>query len=227
MLFKDFSAHGRVLATKVFVPAKYYQGKSVNHLGAFVEFATREAALHVMNTVREYRGVQTDIKWARKSLVESIKEQQQRLQETMEGRGSTDEAKDSTAENAASDNYVPPYGTVYTEVCTVDTFIQEQAWLWQQQIQSHYAAMGAPPAPPARPLPTPAPMLHASRASHPGSIPPSGVPMFLRHHPQSVHHHPAGMPIMPIMPILHQMTGYAVPVNEHVNEYNTGVPAYY
>ncbi len=174
VLYADFSGFGRVLATKVFVPKTSFQGKpdKVVHFGAFIEFATSEAAMGVMETLKEYRGVATGVKWAHRSLVESIKEVQQREvgneddereRETMQASTSGHGTPTSAAENAETSPGFVRYGTLYvTEDVVygqdkddddddkrshqdpVGSFIREQAQRWHQELRAYYAAGCAP-----------------------------------------------------------------------------------
>ena len=222
VLFEDFSAYGRVLATKVFVPLHAFQeGKSYNFNGAFVEFESFEAALRVFNTVREYRGLQTEVKWGRRSLVESIKQQhldQMERKDRMEGeeeRHLTSTKSDNKENTVGVHMHMRTYGTVYIEEDPVDAFIKEQSWLWHQQIKAHYASigmvnlpgmgsMGTPMYPPPM-IGGPTPVMHSHSHSHPHPhlqpyLHPHLQP-YLDPHVHPHYHHPAGLPITPQFPM--------------------------
>jgi len=204
-LFEDFSVYGRVLATKVYVPKiAYMSGKNHFFNGGFVEFESFDVALYVVNTVREYRGIQTDVKWGHKSLVESIREQQRELSgeagglggvrgaEGMEGQRELGAAPDTSTGGKDGRRVLPTYGTVYNPV---DSFIQEQAWLWNQHLTQHYAVIGGMPGMPSPGMPPPPVML------------PPGHPMMYAHHHQQQHEqHP--VPHLQPTPLPYQLPRY-------------------
>jgi RNA recognition motif-containing protein len=138
ILFQDFSAYGRVLATKVYV----YPGRRTstgklkpgNGSGAFIEFECREAAVHVINSMKEYRGMPVEIKWGQKSLVESLREQMK--QPTPQTLGAVRDA-DQDGQHVAQ-----TYGTVYEN--DIELKIVEQALHWKRQLDAHYASMSSP-----------------------------------------------------------------------------------
>ena len=96
MLYADFTGFGRVLATKVFIPEDPSFRASLTRWSTSARSSslhTDEAAMDVMNTLKEYRGVETGVKWAHRSLVESIKELRQRqVGNEADGRGMGGEA---------------------------------------------------------------------------------------------------------------------------------------
>ena len=239
VLYADFTGFGRVLATKVFIPKTKFQGKpdKVVHFGAFIEFATDEAAMDVMNTLKEYRGVETGVKWAHRSLVESIKELRQRqVGNEADGRGMGGEAiQASTSGDGAAttadkaDPEYPRYGTLYDENTEdagckdddddhddeqtyqdpVGSFIQEQAQLWHQELRAYYAAGCTPVVlPPPASMGPPVPVPAPMLA--PGSLPP---PLGVMIPPMIHYQHISGMPIMhpaglPITPVPPQVLYY-------------------
>ena len=224
VLYADFSGFGRVLATKVFIPKTLIQGKpdKVVHFGAFIEFATSEAAMDVINTLKEYRGVATGVKWAHRSLVDSIKELQRRevgdadddervretIQASTSGHGAVRVASDMTASHPGFARYGTLYVTedvVYEQdgidhaerACQdpVGSFIREQAQLWHQELRAYYAT-GCTPAV----LPPPAPVgpLLGPPMPAPGPPPPPVrmMPPMVHYH----HHHSSGMTAMHTYP---------------------------
>jgi hypothetical protein len=224
VLYADFRGFGRVLATKVFIPKTSFQGKpnKVVHFGAFIEFATNEAAMDVMNTVKEYRGVETGVKWAHRSLVESIKELQQREagneddereRETMQASTSGNGAVTSAGNRAEPSPGFARYGTLYVteDVCEqsdddkhafqdpVGSFIQEQAQRWHQELRAYYAAGYAPAAlpPPASVGPSMGPLMPAPAHM---SAPAPPHPLVQIMPPTIHHHHTPGMTMMHTYP---------------------------
>lgn len=199
-LFRDFSAYGRVLATKVYTHqgSKQLSSGKVKGAGrgAFVEFACRDAALQVINTMTEYRGRPVDIKWGTRSLVDSIKEKKRQEQKASSRDGAEDEGGEH---DITQDGRLPTFGTVYDEPTVVydanpiDAFIQRQAFLWHQQLKAHYAAVSrqhpgrlppaAPPAgqPPGPPPPPPGPpavqLTNFHMHMHHGTAYPVGIPV--------------------------------------------------
>ncbi len=216
-LFEDFSVYGRVLATKVYVPKlAYMSGKNHFFNGGFVEFESFEVALYVVNTVREYRGIQTDVKWGHKSLVESILEQQRersgeaggfggvRGAAGTEGQQELGAALDTSTSDGDGRRVLPTYGTVYNPV---DNFIKEQAWLWNQHLTQHYAIGGMPGMPGIPPPGMPPPGMPPPGMPPPPVMLPPGPPMMYAHHPQQQHEqHP--VPHLQPTPVPYQLPPY-------------------
>lgn len=182
-----------------------------------------------MNTVKAYRGIETEVKWGRRSLVESIKEQQQRQTGGDAARGREDQVSETSASvhddrvNGKSGGNVGSfalYGTLYGDACEVvdykdqiGSFIQEQAQLWHQELQAYYSSMMVPttmgpPAGPVTAFPT-GPVGHVSNAhipvANPGQLPPHvhmAAPM--------LHHTIPRVPAIPTMSGVHHPAGMPI-----------------
>lgn len=180
------------------------------YVGAFIEFATIEVAMHVINTVKEYRGVETNVNWGHRSLVESIKEQRQRQaqqEQQLDGGAAKMDGQDEDREGGTSTSVqvldLVLHGTLYEDmvfeeeaacdavhrdaVDPIGLFIQEQAQRWHHELQAYYA------------MSTPNPMM-------PMSHPSTGVPTA---HAVPMPHGPHASTLRPLHPHV-QMAGPAM-----------------